>query len=783
MAARLRHTVPAWCAALLLAPHPGVAAADPAVGVTAGRQEPVPSARPPVTNPSDGDADFRRDLATQLSLPRTDEELDQLADSLAQAADGSGQRAAVAVMVSALRDPLAAEVLWRNAARLAVRWPDPALAGPLLDRFESSAATGIDSDLLQALRAAIEATRRRWLELEVDRVAQAGPDAALAALDQHEPRLRLAAWTRLTELSRRVDGLRGELRQRAAHVARARFSARTEGADLAEVARAAALLHSLEPDIVLVKDVAAAFARDGRAAQEALLPVLRGIPLEEGGRAVAEALSLGLRDALEEETSAGAAWVAQLIEALRPVAEAAALDVLESACVGELPESVRAAAAAAFADAGRRAATPAATARVVERLVALLAREQGPELRFALLVGLGQMQDALLVRVAVVESEGGATSGVDAVSQAAIFQALREALPSTLLDRTLAEPCVRALCRARERGADAASVLAEALAAQDLASPIRETLLGGLKELAHVDGLRAVLLALPRGGPTAPADEVGKQAYAALLAVLRSAADAGLALDVELSAVDLALELDRPAWAAWLAQRRLAELDPNGEAEPQHRIRIACARAALAHRVVGNYREAYDECEWVALQEPAGSDRGRTARLLLLELAERIGGELAADADLWGRELRRELIDAGERAALCEQVARVQFAGGDWVACYRWLDLEQDEAAAPHEVLLLKARAAARREDETALRDALRLHELLLGAGGAGGGRLPPDAPQRIGCELALAGLLHAAGRGDEARRLLDRLPAEAELAPELQAERRRVEQRLAGDG
>lgn len=716
------------------------------------------------------------ELAVRLASPATDDELDELALAL----DGKARRAAVALLAQLLKDPLAAELQWRNAARLAARLPDPALAEPLVDRLELAAGAGAEPDLLAALRAALEATRRRWLDLEVERLGVTGAEAALAALDQQESPLRRAALLRLLELSRRSEGLRGEVRLRVQQAAREHWDARRVGGDLIEVARAVELLYALEPDPALAHEVAGAFTDGERPAREALLAVMRAIPLDQGGREIASVLVVELRGALQgDATSFEPNWVEKLIEALRPLAEESALDVLETACRRELPEAARAAAVAALADAGHRVATPDATARVVESLVALLAEQQGSATRFAALVGLGQLQDAILARAAAGGGDGAAAAGADAVSEAAIFQALRDALPTTLGDRTLAEPCVRALCKARGRGADATGVLAAALAADEVAPPIRETLLGGLKELAHVDGLGAILVALPRGGPTAAVDEVGKQAYAALLAVLRAAATEGRSFEVELAAVDLALELDRPAWGAWLAGRQLAELDRHPEAEPQHRIRLACARAALAHRVGANYRAAYDECEWVALQEPAGSDRGRAARTLLLALADRIGGELAADADLYGDELLRELVASDERAELCHLVARIQFAGGDWAASYRWLDREQDEMAAPLEIALLKARAAARREDETALRDALRLHELLLGPGGRGGGRLPADAPQRVGCELALAGLLHDVGRAEEARRLIDRLPPLSELAPELQAERRRVEQRL----
>lgn len=731
-----------------------------------------PRARTRAADGAEGDS-VPLDLAFVLAGECSDEQL----LAIARQPSDSGRRRSLFALAQLLRDPNVPVTTWRNAARLATHLPDPSLAEPLLARLELSFGE-LDRELVTALKGAIEATRRRWIELEVERVATGSAEAALTSLDHSESGLRRAAATRLVELLKRSEAVRDDIRDRLRETARSQF-AEIEPDGTVEFGLLAELLAAIDPERDLAIELSGLFSRtlDG-ARRAALLPALRSFPLERGGAEVAEALTATLREWVARPVaSADAPFVEALLDALRPLADERRFDVLESATHVDQPEGVRVRAIAAATEAGRRATTAEGLSRVVERLAALLVDDHAASTRFAAVLGLGQLQEVLAAR-----RESGGESGTDAVSLARIFQAARDALRTTGDDRTLAETCIRTICRAPDRAADAAAVLAEALLRGVAEAGVREALLGGLKELGHRDGLPAILAQLPRGGPGSEADAVGKAAYGAWLAVLRSAEAAGDSLDVEIAAVDSSLALGEPEWAVAFAARLLERLDHYDEAEPQHRIRLAYGVSIAAQRHVASYRRAYEECEWVALQSPAGSDRGQLARQLLLELGEQIGPELAGDAVLYGGELLRELVDSTERGALCLRVARQLFAAGEWNGAYDWLDREHDEAGADLEVVLLKARAAARREDPAAMRDALRLHELLLGRGGAGGGRLPADSPLRVGCALALAGLLHDAGRTDDARALLAVLPEVAELPAELQAERRRIAEKLDTD-
>lgn len=718
-------------------------------------------------------------VAAALDAALDGDVADAALDELAQRLAPHQRREAIARLLAVLCDPGAAAPRWRRAARLAVRLPDPALAEPLLDRIAALSDAGVDRELLPALRAALDVTRRRWLDLEVERLATGSGEVALQALDHFEARVRAAAWTRMIELVERPEALRAELRERIRVAAAAAWAGRERAVPAGEAARAAELLANLAPGEELAREIATRFAIGDAAERKVLLPALRAIPVDRGGREVAAVVAVELSAALQDGNDAATAeWRATLVETLRPIADLPELELLENAAATLQPEPVRTAAVAALSELGRRTPRAEIVGAVVPRLATLLREDRSAAVRFAAVLGLGQLQDVLIAR-----SEKDAPEGANEVILATIFAAVEETLPRALGERTLVEPCVRTLWRSPGRAAAATAVLSRTLLEGAPSAPVREALLSGLKELGHEAGLSAILASLPPGGPTAEADAVGKAAYAALLALLRVAAEAGRSLDVELSGVDGALACERPAWAAWLAARQLEQLDRYDEAEPQHRIRLAFAAATLAQGQPTQYLKAYEQLEWVALQAQAPTDRGHQARRLLLDLAERIGPALAADAELYGTELLRELVDSGERGALCLRIARLQFAAGAWEDAYRWLDREHDEVGAPLEVVLLKARAAARREDADALRDALRLHELLLGTSGRGGGRLPADSPQRIACELALAGLLHDAGREADARALLAVVPAVAELAPELQSERRRVEERLRGSG
>jgi len=707
--------------------------------------------------------------------------------SAVRACHEKGRREAVALIDRALRDPDAATIRWRTAARAAALLPDPVLAEPLLARLEAAVATSAapDKALLTALRAALEATRRRWLELEEERVSKGSADAALALLDHAEVTVRRAALARLVELAQRPEAPRGEPRDRVRAAALARWpDARPLPDDVGELARLAELVAVVDPVAARAQELARLFEHEQAVARRAaLLPALRTFAPDLGGGDIAVVLAAALDAAtLPAPVGSETAYVEALVDALRALADVRALPTLERRLAPACVPSIRTRSIAAIAEITRRSGSAESTRAVVERLAALLVNDDDPAVRFAASVGLAQLLETIVARLdpATPPAPDGA---IDGDSVEVIFQAMRRALPKALSDRVLVEQCTRTLGRVPGRRAFAAEVLSDTLLSGEVPAPSREALLNGLKELAQRAGMPAILAELPRGGPSVESDAVGKAAYGALLAVLRVAVEGGSELDVELDAVDRLLALAKPVWAYWVAARLLDLLDRYDEAEPQHAIRLAYARATLAHREAGQLERGYSELEWVALQAPAATDRGAAARRLLLDFAELIGPALASDAALYGRDLLRELVDGAERSALCYRVAKLLFAAGEWQESYDWLDREVDEQSSSIEALVLKARAAARRDDPGALRDAVRLHELLLGRGGAGGGRLADDAPQRLACELALAGLLFDAGRDGDARLLLARLPSADDLPPELQAERRRIDERVGRGG
>lgn len=718
-------------------------------------------------------------LETLLADP-SEESLDAaLRAALAKAFAERGRREAVQLLDRLLLDPQATPATRRRCIAFALELPDPQLAAPLLALLEREAELGgpVDPPLVAALRAAHEATRRRWVEGEEAALAKATPEALLAALDHSEGSVRRAALGRFIELAQRPELARGESFEKAHALVCERLPAALArdpaGNGSEELRRLAELAVLLDPGTTVGAQLTAAFVgATSEARRLALLPALRRLPPARGGGEAALALGATLLEA--DAAVAAPAYLDALLDALRSLADARALPAVERCMASAFPPLVRARAFAAAAELARRDASAETMRRVIDRLVAVLVEPAEGEARYAAALGLSQLLEAALARV----DPAVAATAVDGENVGRIFEAMRRTLPTALGDRVLAEQCSRALCRVPGRAAVAAQVLSDALLAAPEGAAVREVLIGGLKELGDRAGLPAIVAALPRGGPSVEPGAVGKAAYAALLAVLRSAEEGEARLEVEIEAVDLCLARGEPAWGYYLAARLREELDRFPDAPPQHRIRSALARSILALRDPARFEVGYEECEWIVLQASADEPAGAAGRWLLLELAEAIGPARAYDAALYGAELRAELVDPARRQELSFRVARLLFAAGDWEAAYRWLD-DRDEATAPLEQLQLKARAAARRSDVNALRDATRLHELLLGKAGSGGGALAPDAPERPAFELALVELLLDGGRDREAAALLAKVPAAERLPEELATTRRRVESRV----
>lgn len=700
--------------------------------------------------------------------------------ALAKGFQDKGRREAVALLERLLADAARDDAAIAAVAELAAQLPDPSYAPALLARLDAAAATGRPpaTSVVTALRAAHDAMRRRWIEGEEERIAKASPEALFALLDHAEPALRRAALVRLVEHAQRPDAVRSEPFEKSRPVLATRLEAALAREPMPggneELRRLAELAILVEPAATSETLRAAYAATPSDARRITLLPALRrlaGGPHASGAaQTVAQTLAEG-RIAATTNAYAEAA-----LDALRTLADEAVLPVLEAAMAPALPAVVRERAIGAAAEVARRSDSAAIARTQIDRLAALLVGDAEATVRFAAALGLSQLLESVAARA----SAAGPESAVDRENVARIVDAMRRALPAALQDKALAEQCARVLCRDPSRAELAAQELSGALlgAEPPPAPAVREVLLNGLKELAHPAGLAAIVAQLPRGGPSVvEADPVGKAALAALLRVQKQAGERRLAVDLEI--VERFLAVPSPEWALSFVAPLIDGVRNHEEAEAQHAIRLLYARTALAALDASRYERAFEECEWVALQERADAPAGRLAREVLVELAERIGAPRALDAALYARDLRRVLDDPAARAALDLRVARLLFAAGEWEAAYRALDAI-DERSAPLDAVILRARAAARRDDVNALRDALRLHELLLGAAGAGGGRLPAEAVERVALSLTLAGLLLDAGRDADSVALLARLPAADALAPELQPERRRLDERAA---
>ncbi len=768
-----------------------------------------------------------RDLLTEVLTPAAIE-------TVAKAFAERGRRELVALLEQTLSEPHAPLLAWSNAARLAEVVPDPALAPPLLARLEQLLAgePARAGEVVPALRAALDATRRRLLELEIDRLAKALPEAALAALDHTERDVRRAALARLLELAQRPDTPRNEVLARANSVARERLSGMLTTArgalagaldhgplDHDELRRLAELAVVLsDGDELLTKELLAALESSiDSALRVALLPALRRIPRDRGGGEVARTLSALLAVAVKSEPTVGSApltapstspatapstapsnppstasptaspialWAAQWsapfidgsLDLLRLLGDEASLEVIGTvaAQAGSERAHTRELAISAAAEIARRASAPPPARLVVDLLTRALAEDPAGEVRLAAAVGLSQLLDTIAARL----RSGTVEQAVDAETMGRTFDAMRFALPSALRDRAFAEPICKVLCHVPGREAAAAALLADALLEGAPAAAVREVLLRGLKELGHADGVRAIVAALPKGGPSVEPDAIGREAFAALRAVLRQATTENVGVATELDVVDRCLELREAEWAYYFAVSLLEEVERPDHVERATAIRLQFARAVVAGHDAAPRERAFTECERVAGETAAETPAGRLARMIEVDLGEQLSPVHAQTVAERAAELMATLpAGAVEREVVAVRVAALLFFAGEWSNCSGWLDQEIDEASASNEVLVMKARAAARREGAAALLDARRLLELLLGRGGQRA-RLAADDSQRTALGLALAAVYFDAGNGDAGRTLLAELPAEEALSDELKAERRRLDER-----
>jgi hypothetical protein len=722
-------------------------------------------------------------------------------ESMAKAFPERDRRELVALLEKTLRAPAATPGEWGNAARLAALAPDPALAAALLDRLQAelagdSAKTG---ELVAALRAAIDASRRRVAELEAERLAQASAETCVAQLEALAPEVRRAALRRLLELAqRRADApeVGDEPLQRARDRAFRRLAAAApEAVPPAPLAAEELRLFAELAAELAPKDADAkrrwlewlAHARDGDT-RLALLAALRRLARGEQDEEIAAAVARLCGEELARLAAApgtdgeGTAVAEAAVELLGAAGGAAALDALAPclAAEGAGRAELRRRAVAAAADLGSRASDPSTTRRAIDLLAKALDQDAAGEVKVAAALGLARGIEAIADRPKPAAPAAAPATALDAETLVRAFDALRTALPKVGSDRALAEQCCKALCRVPGRGGDAARVMADALAATT--TPIvREALLRGLKELGDPAGIPAIVGALTKGGPSVEPDALGKEAYAALLAVLRRAQEGGRGVAAELEVASACLAAGEAEWALHYAGHLLDEIERSDHDLERAAIRLAYGRAALKLRLPETLEKAWQALNAAADDVAAEPARRAEALGLLLELAEKTRPLHAREAASRAEQLLQgSELAADARLEVVRRGALLWLAAGQWERSYALLDREVDEGAAPTEILVLKARAAARREDAGAGRDALRLHELLVGSRGAGG-KLAADAADRPALVLALAHLYAAGARADDARAALRTLPPADSLAPDLRDDARELERSLSG--
>ncbi len=767
----------------------------------------APATAPAAQQAPDGSEDRARRIGelSKEGLPRTDrvaivmellrDELDTASfDAIVRSFPEGDRRELVLLLERVLRDSSATPREWSNAARLAEIAPDPSLAPALLDRLGEALSRdpGRAGDFVKALRAALESLRRQVAELEAERLAQASAEACVAQLDHAASEVRRAALRRLLELAQRKGDPPDDAFDRALERARDRVVSRA-----AQAARAAAEPLSLAPDeLRLLLELAAALAPEHAEAKAswlawfretrdvetrlALLPALRRIVRDRPDATIAAELARQL--AQEGSDEPRQPLVEAELDLLAAVGDESTLEAVAPwlAAEGAARVRLRQKAVAAIAELARRSADRPFARRVIDLLTRVLREDLSGDARLSAALGLALVVESIAER----PREGTPIAALDVENLGRVFDGLRMALRETSSDRALSEQCCKTLCRIPGRATDAARVLAETLASEATAAPVREVLLRGLKELGEPEAVATIVASLTRGGPAVEPDTVGKEAYAALLAVLRRASESGRGVAAELDVVAACLAANEPEWALQFAGQLLDGVD---EADrPDHEstrgaIRVAFGRAALRARSPETLERAWGALD-AAVDDPSCvAAQRQDALLLLLEVAERTRPLHAAEAAARAEQLLEEPeLAATERADVVRRGAALWLVAGRWASAYGLLDRELVETEAPADLIVLKARAAVRREDPEGPRDALRIHEALVGARGRGG-RLAADAGDRPALVLALAQIYVTNSRSDDARAALRTLPPEERLPPELRDEVRQLARLLSG--
>jgi hypothetical protein len=693
-------------------------------------------------------------------------------DAIVQAFPERDRRDLASLVERTLRAPAATPLQWRNAARLAEQLSDPALAPALLDRLELALAqppSPGSASLVKALRAALDSARRRIAELEAERLAQAGSEACAQQMDHAAPEVRRAALARLGELARRRGDTKDDALERARDRALERLATQVPGAPNAV---------RVAPDELRLLAVLAAELLPAGAAEvkSRWIDCLARAGDPETRLAWLAALRRLVRDQPDAEVAKAAGGLlsngdsAQLVdaglEALRFVGEPASFEAIVPwmAADGAGRAKCRQAAVAAAADLARRSNDPTFERRVLDALTKSLQNDPSGEVRLAAALGLSQLIESIADRPRGTRP----IPALDVENLGRAFDALRLVLRDPRVEQALAEQCAKALCRVPGRSADAAQVLCDVLLTSDPSPAVRESLLRGLKELGEPAGLPAIVAALPKGGPSVEPDALGKAAYAAFVAVLQRADSSPSRVAVRLDAVAACLATNEPEWALQPAGQLLDRIAETDHDAARVAIRLAFGRAAARSRANETLERG-----WTALTAAAEDPRATPAqrqesRLRLIELAERARPLHAADGAAAAERLLADGVSGDvDRKELVKRCAALWLIAGEWSHAYSFLDRELDERDAATDLLVLKARAAARRDDAGGPRDAQRLLEMLVGVRGSGG-RLAEDAADRAALTLALAQAYVAGARRDDARATLAALPPADGLPAEL---------------
>jgi len=742
--------------------------------------------------------------------------------TVARAARGYLQRLAsdrrpefVVLVTQSLADPSADAAEWTGAALAAEGAPELAYVPALMNRLEGAlGGGGHASDCVAALEriagrrlgADLAAWRRWWSDsqgrsreqlldealgardadlaakratiaaLQTERLHGATAETCADALDEESPDVRRVALERLGELLRRGAVLSDELVLRLRGRVLVHVGAPLgRDADRDEEAAWGALAAELSPrDPAVVALLLARFrGRDPAMPRTEYLPALRRCVRDQPDATVARTIESALA------ATADAAARGDCVRALAVVGDDASL-----AAVAPLPAdagsraALKEAALTTAAELARRSRDPAVVRRAFDVLGRALADAAGDDLRVVAALGLGSVLEILCDP----RAGAAATAPLSIENVNLAFDALRRALPSAGSDRNLAEACCRALCRVLSRREDAANILKELLAGDALAPKVREIYMRGLKELEHPAGLAAIAAALPRGGKSVEPDAVGREAYAALQAILRRASAEGRAAAVELAALETCAAKGQHEWVVELAAPLLAAGGPIEAGPDLRKVRLLFGESAARLLDAEILERCFREMKAVLADPAARPEERLRATRVLLAVGDRnratFGREAAQRA---AKELETAGFDPEARRDVAQRAAGLLFALGEWSATVALLGREFDAATAPLEVLVPWARASERIEGADAAAAALALHERLLGERG-GGGRLSADAQERPGLLLGLARLYLAVQRREDARATLGQVPAVASLPADLTRERERIEDRLRGD-